>query len=179
MNIINLNTNFVNNIGSKWASIISKSRWVVGGSLQNYIYNTNNKTAYNNEINSTFTNVERVYEDKVGLMYVSDYYYGASPSYWTIQGYDEDNSNDYRLAINDNWIFMGLHEFTITRVANTDTAIFFINADGTVRTCQFPIVYGNVFPIRPTFYLNSDVKINGNHSGTKSDPVRLIVNKTF
>ena len=78
LNTTNLNTNFINNIGTTWASKIATTTWKVGGGTWSNIATSVPKTAYQNEVGSSASST--TVDKKIGLMYVSDYYYSASPS---------------------------------------------------------------------------------------------------
>ena len=85
LNKTNLNTNFINNIGTEWANKIAATTWKVGGNLYSNIAGSIPSVAYQNEIvnpatNSTDNATE--YNAKIGLMYISDYGFAASPEAW-------------------------------------------------------------------------------------------------
>ena len=71
LNKINLNTNFINNIGSTWANKIATTTWKVGGNTFDNIGSSVPSIAYQNEIVAPAENT--TYDAKIGLMYVSDY----------------------------------------------------------------------------------------------------------
>ena len=111
-NLINLNTNYITYLdgkNSKWQTMIDDTVWYIGELSQDKGINTNAKTAYNYEVGPN-KDTSITLTRKIGLMYVSDYYYSASPEYWTLPGYDQDGSfdnnmwsgNDYSKAVNDN-----------------------------------------------------------------------------
>ena len=176
LNTVNLNTNYLNNIGSTWSSKIATHTWQVGGNISENIRTATPKTAYTNEIVSPAEST--TYESKIGLMYVSDYGYAASPENWTkVLGY-LDRTNDYSSTTNteNNWMYMGLYEWTILRVSDVSNLAFDVNLEGfvddTSNVVEVDGVYGDGHAIRPVFYLNSDVQyISG--SGTESDPFRI------
>ena len=101
LNTTNLNTNFINNIGTAWADKIATTTWKVGGGLLSNILTSVPKTAYQYEVGSSASTT--TVDKKIGLMYVSDYYYSASPSAWTLVGYNSsDATKDYRAATSTN-----------------------------------------------------------------------------
>ena len=169
LNKINLNTNFINNIGKEWADKIVETTWKVGGNTYKNIGNQPAKTVYQNEIvnpvttNSTDNKTE--YSAKIGLMYASDYAFAAAPSAWTttIWGYSDT-------AISTaNWMYMGLDEWTISRRADSP------NEAISVRDTGF--VDGNwvddyAFAVRPVFYLSSSV-IYASGSGSANGPILI------
>ena len=101
LNTTNLNTNFINNIGTAWADKIATTTWKVGGGSWSNIATSVPKTAYQYEVGSSASTT--TVDKKIGLMYVSDYYYSASPSAWTLVGYNSsDATKDYRAATSTN-----------------------------------------------------------------------------
>ena len=67
---------------------------------------------------------------KIGLMYLSDYGYAASPSNWNTNLGNYNNSN----IINNNWIFIGFYDWTITRNNSSSTSAFYITTTGNVTS---------------------------------------------
>ena len=171
-NKTNLNTNFINNIGSIWAEKIATTIWKVGGNVEAKIETVIPSIAYQNEIvnpnaiNSTDNATE--YSTKIGLMYVSDYYYSASPSAWTLVGYDSDEIKDYRIATGDNWMYMGDHECTLSRRTEVSNFVFFVNLKGFVGSNGVKHDYA----MRPSFNLESFVTYKFG-SGTMNNPIRI------
>ena len=153
-----LNSTFLGTISSTWQNKIATHAYKVGGMS----YSTTNtaKEYYNTEVGSSSSSTtDRM---KIGLMYVSDFGFAASPDYWTTELYNYDP------AKSSNWL-AGLNEWTISR-----------RSDGTNRA--FPVIYvGRVFgnvdvnttlAVRPVFYLTSSTTyVSG--SGTSSDPIRI------
>ena len=164
LNTINLNQKFLNNIGSTWSNLISTTSWKVGENTYENIANTSVKSAYQNEITSSAE--ATTYNAKVGLIYVSDYGYAASPDNWNTDliGYNNDTNR------NNNWMFMGLDELTITNCEQVWCLAFSIESDGSINFDGIGgLGYGSV---RPTFYLNSNVTyVSG--TGTQTDPYRI------
>jgi len=100
-------------------------------------------------------------------MYVSDYYYSASPSAWTLMGYNSDATKDYRAAKTTNWLYLGSYEWTVSRYSDRTTHAFSVTSTGDV-------LHSNVtdsYAVRPSFNLESSVYVSG--SGSMSDPVRV------
>ena len=96
LNITNLNNVFLNSLSEVWKNRIVNYTWYVGGYSTQYAII---KEFYNAESYGTTWN------GKIGLMYVSDYGYAASPDYWAT--YIALYSN----ARSSNWIYMGLPEW--------------------------------------------------------------------
>ena len=167
LNKINLNTNFINNIGSTWANKIITTTWKVGGNTYAKIRDVAPATAYQNEIVSPAENT--TYDAKIGLMYVSDYYYAASPSAWTLVGYNSsDSTKDYRAATGDNWMYMGYVEWTISRGYGSSDTAFGVYFVGSVYLNRVSDDYG----VRPSFNLSSSITyVSG--SGSMTDPILI------
>ena len=164
-----LNSTFLNTLSPEWQDKIATHRWHVGGGSEENLIETNVQTAYRSEVGTNSNNTTD--NMKIGLMYVSDYYYGAIPTYWTYPGYDYSNKMDYREASRDNWldsISSGDWEWTISRNDNSSRTAYTISDDANVIGSNIGIDY----MVRPCFYLNSDVTyISG--IGTSSNPIRI------
>ena len=166
LNKINLNTNFVNNIGTTWSNKIATTTWKVGGSTSANILFSVPKTAYQYEVGSSASTT--TYDAKIGLMYVSDYYYAASSNKWALVGYNTDYSKSYASAKGENWLYGGGHDWTISRISNISDIAFRVRPAGDVDN---PDVY-SYRSLRPSFNLESSVKyVSG--TGSMSDPVRI------
>ncbi len=172
LNKVNLNTNYINNIGITWANKIATTTWKVGNGSIDKISFSVPKTAYQNEVGSSASTI--TYDAKIGLMYASDYYYAAGPSAWTLVGYNyNDATNDYRAATSINWIHMGMHEWIISRDSYYSDKAYYASKPGFV-TSYYVIgsEYYNLFGARPSFNLLSSITyVSGD--GTKSNPIRL------
>ena len=169
-NKTNLNTNYLNNIGTTWSNMIENTTWKVSGHTTNVV---TPKAMYTAEI----TNATKTYgpsngTSKIGLMYVSDYMYAASPTYWTYPGYSSSGAtSDYRAATTSNWMYMGLSEWTITPNSSGSSIVFFLGNFGTLG------YYNNAYygyGGRPVLYLKASVAYAGG-SGTKDLPITLVV----
>ena len=166
LNKTNLNTNFINNIGTTWANKIATVTWKVGGNTYANISDVVPATTYQNEIvNPVTTNTTdnaTTYSAKIGLMYVSDYGFAASPDAWTLTMSSYNNTT----ATNNNWMYMGLYEWTISRSAGDSGHAFRVFYDGRV---DLGYVYG-YGGVRASFSLESSVSyVSG--SGSMSDPI--------
>ncbi len=123
---------------------------------------------YNYEVKNPNADIEREYNAKIGLAYVSDYGYAMSPSEWS-KNVEELNRT---ITSYNNWMFMGLSEWTITRLSeNYDEYLdynYFLSGD------RFSIDYPDAkfTTLRPVFYLNSNVNLIGG-TGTIVDPYRI------
>ena len=167
LNKINLNKNFINNIGSTWANKIATTTWKVGGNTSNNIAKSIPSVAYQNEIVAPVENI--TYDAKIGLMYVSDYGFAASPSAWskTLHSYSGNDANGTSIKT-INWMYMGVLDWTISLNSDYLYNAFDVLSSGYVAA---DFVSGNS-GVRPSFNLLSSVKyVSG--SGSMSDPVRV------
>mgnify|MGYP004571924613 FL=1 len=159
-----LNGEYILNLGIYTKNIIN-TMWKTGGSSPENIINVVPSVVYQNEIKNpedVFTNTLQI-----GLMYVSDYGFAASPSAWTTN-LESYNSS---LITSVNWLYLGLKEWTITKAGVNYSNVYRIDDTGTI-IYEYSREDGKTGEIRPTFYLNSNIYyITG--SGTQSDPIRI------
>ena len=173
LNKTNLNTNFINNIGSTWAEKIATTTWKVGGNIYANIRDVVPATAYQNEVvnpapGSTSTTGETTYSAKIGLMYASDYGFGVVPEAWTTTLYSYGGSMNSATIRSQNWMYMGHYDWTISRNADLSSYAFDVNCDGLVTRISVSSSIG----VRASFSLESSVSyVSG--SGSMSDPVRI------
>ena len=151
LNKINLNTNYINNLGDTWASKIVTTTWKVGGNTLANIGTSPMNDAYKNEIKNT--SASSTYEDKIGLMYVSDYGYAANPVYWTYVGNDSDYSKSYGYAKGENWLYGGGWDWTISPRSDSSNYVYGIGGGGVIGNNKVNISSG----VRPCFHLESSV----------------------
>ena len=160
-----LNGEYLTSLGTLVKKIATNT-WKVGGGSWANIGKSVPATAYQYEVGSSASTT--TYDAKIGLMYVTDYYYGASPSAWTLVGYDSDATKDYRAAKTINWLYLGSYEWTISRLSGLTTNAISVNSTGYL---SFPTVTTSD-AVRPSFnLLSSTTYVSG--SGSMSDPVRV------
>ena len=162
-----LNGEYLTSLGTL-ADKIATTTWKVGGGTPANISEVVPATAYKNEVGSSASRT--IVNKKIGLMYVTDYYYSASPSAWTLVGYNSsDTTKDYRVAKTINWLYLGSYEWTISCHSGTSYSAFGVGNLGYVSG-YFDVSTSSA--VRPTFNLESSVKyVSG--SGSMSDPVRV------
>ena len=160
-----LNGEYLTSLGTI-ADKIATTTWKVGGNTSANISGVVPKTAYQYEVGSSASTT--TVDKKIGLMYVTDYYYSASPSAWTLVGYNSsDAAKDYRAAKTTNWLFSG-QEWTISRNSGTTGNAFDVNSAGLV---DYYNVSGSC-AVRPSFnLLSSTTYVSG--SGSMSDPIKI------
>ena len=163
-NTINLNTNYWNYLGSTWQNLIAEATWHLGGMTSS---SNTAKAFYDGERNNAgYDSNTTKYTDEIGLMYVSDYGYAASPEAWITDLYDYESS----AITSNNWMYMGLVEWTIVPSSSHSNDVFYVSDYGNLYNAG---AY-NGYAARPVFYLKSNVELNGG-SGTLSDSYTLAV----
>ena len=161
-----LNGTYLTSLGTI-AEKIATTTWKVGGGSGSNISASVPKTAYKNEVGSSASTT--IIDKKIGLMYVSDYGFAASPSAWTKTLGDYDGTDANGTSIKTiNWMYMGYNEWTISRRSDLTNHSFRVHSSGFVRYDHVTSSFG----VRPSFNLESSVKyVSG--SGSMSDPVRV------
>ena len=160
-----LNGEYLTSLGTL-ADKIATTTWKVGGGTYANISQSVPATAYQYEVGSSASTT--TYDAKIGLMYVTDYYYSASPSAWTLVGWNSsDATKDYRAVKTTNWLYLGSYEWTISRNSVTTNSAFHVGSLGSVG--GYNVTYS--YAVRPSFNLESSVYVSG--SGSMSDPVRI------
>ena len=161
-----LNGEYLTSLGTL-ADKIATTTWKVGGSTYANISQSVPATAYQYEVGSSASTT--TYDAKIGLMYVTDYYYSASPSAWTLVGWNSsDATKDYRAVKTTNWLYLGSYEWTISRNSVTTNSAFHVGSLGSVG--GYNVTYS--YAVRPSFnLLSSTTYVSG--SGSMSDPVRV------
>ena len=143
LNTTNLNSSYLSYLGSAWNNKIATTSWKVGGMTSSISYIA--KQYYDIEVGQNSSNT--VYEAKIGLMYVSDYGFAASSDYWTTA------LNSTTSISTNNWMYMGLDEWTISRFSDVSRRVFMVDCYGDV----YDTIVTNDYVVRPCFYLNSNV----------------------
>ena len=154
-----LNGTYLTSLGTL-AEKIATTTWKVGGGESTYLYNEP-ATAYQYEVGSSASST--TVEKKIGLMYVSDYGFGADQSAWTthLVSYGQNASKD--------WLYLGSTEWTISRYPGNSNNAFDVMASGHLDNNS---VVFNSYAVRPSFNLLSSVTY-ASGSGTSSDPIRI------
>ena len=167
LNKTNLNTNFINYIGEKWSSKIAIVKWQIGGCIWNDVANNIPYNLYEKEILNPAENI--LYEAKIGLPYMSDFFYTAEQKYWTELVRDDNNDiNDYRKFEKELWINQGLIDWSITSEKTSNAVVFQYR-----NVLSIAYVNGGRL-IRPTFYLDATVNYSSG-DGSKSNPIHIVI----
>ena len=170
LNKINLNTNYLNYLGSSWSNMIEDSTWYLGG-MTSSDYTA--KSFYNGERNNSgYGSNPTTYgpenangnSTKIGLLYPSDYGYAAYSKSWIT------NLGSYISTTikQNNWLYMGLYESTITPNTSNSQLVHRLDDGGSIESSSASGVYS----VRPVFYLKTNIMyVEGN--GTKDSPFRI------
>ncbi len=155
-----LNTTYYNTLSATWQNKIATHTWKVGGMA--YDYTSTAKQYYDIEVGSSSSSTTD--NMKIGLMYVSDYGFAASPEYWTTPLNNYENST----LRSNNWLYLGTDEWTITPNSSYYYSVFRLYDVGRLGADHAR----NGYSARPVFYLNSNVTyVSGD--GTESNPYRI------
>ena len=154
-----LNTTYYNTLGSEWQNLIAETTWQVGGF--NYPDLGTAKETYDVEVGTGQSGYEETM--KIGLMYVSDYGYGASPEKWTTALNEENYGTD-------NWLYLGVDEWLISRTTDDTGSAFYVISDG--GGCVYGGGVYSAIAVRPSFSLTSTATISSG-TGTSTDPFVL------
>ena len=136
-----LNGTYLNTLGSEWASKIATTSWKVGGMA----WSTTNtaKQYYTTELGSSSSST--TYNAKVGLMYVSEYGYAASPENWNtaLNNYANDTNR------NNNWLYMGYPngQFPAVRMALTVCSLWMSLVVWFTATCSSAMGSGHLLAL--------------------------------
>ena len=169
LNKINLNTNYLNNIGTTWSNLIEDATWKVSGHSTSAVTPSEMYTAEITNATKTYGPIDGT--SKIGLMYVSDYGFAASPSAWTttLHKYGGNDVNGTSIKT-INWMYIGHNDWTISPYSSYSNNVFFLFYLGRVDNGGAFNGYGS----RPVLYLKSSVLFAGG-SGTKDSPITLVV----
>lgn len=147
LNIVNLNLNFINNLGEEWSSKIADHTWKVSGITLN---EGTNKGIYDAEIvdaTSSYGPTNGI--SKIGLLYVSDFYFAS---------YSQNN-----------WLSSMTLSWLLTPDSSDTIRVYCIYASGSPYARSS---YGNNYFVYPTFYLRESISyVSG--TGTSLAPIRI------
>ena len=158
LNTETLNGTYLSGFSSTWQNKIATTNWKVGGMAYSSINTA--KQYYDTEIGSSSSST--TYSAKIGLMYVSDYGFAASPDYWTTE------LSNYKLSKSSNWMNININEWTISRRSGSSNYAFRVFFTGYVVSNTVNFSNG----VRPVFYLTSSITY-ASGSGLSTDPIRV------
>ena len=153
-----LNSTFLETLSSTWQNKIATHAYKVGG--MSYSQTNTAKEYYNTEVGSSSSSTTD--SMKIGLMYVSDYGFAASPDYWTTELYN------YEPSKSSNWMNININEWTISRRSVDSLSAFQVFSSGCVTNTSVSFSFG----VRPVFYLTSSITY-ASGSGLSTDPIRV------
>lgn len=159
-NIVNLNTNFLNNIGTKWNNKIATGSWATDGFGYEDLFENDMNYIFNNEVKNKLD-----YDAKIGLIYISDYGFATDANYW-LWGKSSIENLIYLVATN-NWLYIGggsIRERIITNYDDFGGAIYYYG--------NISVISSSSYVVRPAFYLSSSVYYTSG-TGTQTDPIRI------
>ena len=162
LNTVNLNTNFLNTFGDTWKAKIANTSW--RNAYADYHMTSMDDTSYY-EITSTNT----YNTAKIGIMYMSDYGYAVSPKDSYGNSVWNSSPESYSGCKYENWMWSGENEWTLSKYSSYSNSALIILKSGGVN---WNTTDSHWNAVRPTFYLNSDVKLVSG-TGTSSDPYRI------
>ena len=158
LNKVNLNTNYLNNIGSDWASKIETFTWKLGA-VGWYTFLNGNLT-FKDFYDKDFKNNLGDYTAKIGLMLASDYAFATTQENW---------GNLIKKTVftrQNNWIFPG--GWTLTEESDYSEKVFTAGSSVDVDD----VSWGNANSVKPVFHLISSVTyVSG--TGSANDPFRI------
>ena len=176
-NKTNLNTNYLNNIGSIWANMIENTVWKVSGHTTNDVTPSAMYTAEITNATKTYGPTDGI--SKIGLMYVSDYGFAADPSAWatSLSSYNMTTNLSSNISLPIplvNWMYMAEREWTMTPISSTSYNVFTLYSNGYLDGVVNDSETYNANGARPVLYLKASVAYAGG-SGTKDAPITLVV----
>ena len=154
-----LNENYLSTFSSEYQNMIANVNWKIDGK-KSYSSSLSFIDFYKEEINNNINNDMK----KIGLMYVTDFLYAFPSNYWekVINDYEANNIK------NENWLYFGNYEWTISKISDKTNMVFTISNQGYIDEINGYVT--DKYESRPSFYLNQSVQyIKG--SGTISDPI--------
>ncbi len=174
LNTVNLNTNYLNSLGTTWQNMIEEKTWYVGGMDYNSVMDGNGrtdaKTIYEAELGEgkVTTAPFEPYTAKIGLMYVSEYLYAANPEYW---GTVDSSSQEIEALkwFTSNWLDLGLIDWTVSRISADSYGVLIV-AYGVLL--DYNDVWDNGLGVRPSFSLSSSA-LYDEGDGSRENPFRI------
>ena len=165
-------------------NMIENVIWPLGGSTSI----TDAVSFYNNERGTTVYNTNQSsVEQKIGLMYISDYAYatsGGSTSRNTCLTTNLDNWSNYSNCYKNNWLYNsslgGDYQWTLSSYSSDWYGTFGIPNSGVVSRVNTQTASGDANPynvVTPTLYLDDTLNIVGGN-GSSTTPYKLNTKQT-
>ena len=168
----NNDKSFLHNLNN-WSDKIEMVQWNVEG------HDTSELTAraMHNIENDKQQGAKTQVPARIGLIYPSDYGFASEPKSWEYKLCNYDNSkNDEQNENNrnreNNWLFNGVYEWTISRDSSYEDVAFGVKGQGDVDSSND---VGCSSGVRPVFYLNSNVTLSGDNGidGSSGHPYKV------
>ena len=173
LNTTILNINYLQSLPSYIQSKIADHIYVTAGAAASgiYVFEEYQYEIKNLNQGSYATDIDKTFEGKIGLMYITDYGYSAYKEAWsakTLFEYSDVNiKNNNWLYINDNKTI----EWIITRHSPDMDYAFTISSIGAVFSYSYN-VYNSILAVRPVFFLESSTILKSG-DGTINNPYRI------
>ena len=153
-------------------NMINKNTWYLRGSNTTELYANEyyQRERVTGSVYPTTPVRSNTWDGYVGLIYTSDYGYSADLSKCSglnIYNYSS-STNNYECRSN-NWLYTGDFKWLLAPHSTTNTTIFRLVSDGTVRSAN---AASNGMYVYPAVYLNKNISISGGN-GTSSTPYTI------
>ena len=168
------------NVNSKLSSAIANAKWHLGGASSSNYKTLTAEGIYTQERNTSAIysgNPSSIYA-KIGLMYPSDYGYATNKS--SCRTKELMNWDSYSDCKNNDWIytsqnsFVSSGEWLLSPYSSYSNGVAGLDSTGYVFLNFHSYADEDLFAVRPTFYLDSNVlKIVGTGDGSSSNPYRI------
>ena len=150
-----LNSTFKTENLSEIEDKIAEVTWKISG------HNINGVTA-NAFYIAEIANATNTYQEKIGLIYASDYGFAPEQIYWTVK------LSDYGFSVQKrDWLYLSSFEWFLSPYSSSNNA-WYIGTGGSVNGNAVT----NTNSVRPSFYLTSNV-VYVSGTGTSTDPIRV------
>ena len=172
---IELNTTYLNSLDSTAQSMISNTKYYLGGfnggtstttPVAMYSYERKIKNTKSNEF--YYGTNPNSWIGKIGLMYVSDYGYASSNCEGKNLYIYGNNTDDIRQCNSTNWLYnIKINEWLLNQDPDYAYGVFYLHNVGYIT--DGGIAYNYQYATRPVVYLKSNIKITGG-DGTSTNP---------
>ena len=156
-------------------SMISNAKWNLGGLSSSSNIPLNFYTSERGT--EVYSGRPTEWIGSIGLMYASDYGYatsgGSTTDRETCLDTELSDWDDYDDCFNNDWLYTGSYQWTLTPRSSTSYALFIVHSIGGVSINN---ASGRI-DVSPAIYLSSNVKISGGE-GTESSPYELSLKDT-
>ena len=158
----------IKGIQDGYRNMIVKAKWYLGGgkNTSNITYDPDSIYSNERDANNIYSGNSASTPGYIGLMYESDYLYGALASDCARYYYSKEHSYGNANCAGKNWLY-GMEQWTITPSIDIPMIVFSVLNYGDVSDSSRMVYHSSL--VRPVLYLSSSVyKVGG--SGTTTDP---------